>query len=259
MVLETGEGLPREKRVALSVVLPAYNEAKRLPPFLESVGQYCRRQFEDDYEIVIADDGSSDGLEAVLTRQWPDWPQLKYVRLAENRGKGAAVRAGILAAQGELLLFADADGATPISEADRLRSAIEQGADFAVGSRLLPGAGVRRDRKWPRGLMGRGFALVARFLLRLPVRDTQCGFKMFRHDAGQRLFGELQEEGFLFDLELLMRAESQGYRVVEVPVNWSEKSGSRFHWLNEFWKIAAGLRRLRQHRIALHNRTGGNR
>ena len=146
--------------------------------------------------------------------------------------------------RGRLLLFADADGATPIAEASRLRAEIERGADLAIGSRLLTGDGVQQDRTWSRRLLGRTFARITRALLRLPVRDTQCGFKMFRWDAGRRLFELLREEGFLFDLELLILADQQGYRVVEVPVNWTEKPGGSFHWPREFWRVARGLQRL---------------
>lgn len=150
--------------------------------------------------------------------------------------------------RGELLLFADADGATPIEESDRLRAAIEQGADIAVGSRLLSGSGIERRRSWSRGVMGRTFSLVTSLLLRLPVQDTQCGFKMFRREAGRRLFGMARENGYLFDLELLMLAQGQGYQIAEVPVNWSEQPGGHFHWVRESWSVASGLRRLRRRR-----------
>ena len=157
------------------------------------------------------------------------WSQLTCIPLP-HQGKGRAVREGMLAARGELLLFADADGATPIEESDRLRTAIEQGADIAVGSRLLSGSGIERQRSWSRGVMGRTFSVVTNVVLRLPVQDTQCGFKMFRREVGKRLFGMSRENGFLFDLELLLLAESQGYRIAEVPVNWSEQPGGHFHW-----------------------------
>jgi dolichyl-phosphate beta-glucosyltransferase len=160
----------------------------------------------------------------------------------------------MMAARGQLLLFADADGATPIDEANRLRAGIERGADIAVGSRLISDGDVRHRRSWWRGLIGRGFAEVTQILLKLPIRDTQCGFKMFRHDVGKLLFGLLKEDGFLFDLELLILADQRGYRMVEVPVNWCEKSGGHFHWSREFWRVARGLRRLHGKRSALPHR-----
>ena len=160
----------------------------------------------------------------------------------------------MLAARGELLLFADADGATPIEEASRLRAEIERGADVAAGSRLVAGRDVQHRRNWWRGWLGRGFAGVAHVVLPLPIQDTQCGFKMFRHDAGKLLFGLMREDGFLFDLELLMLADQQGYRVVEVPVNWCEMPGGHFHGLREFWRVARGLRRLHARRSTLPRR-----
>lgn len=239
-----GRLAPPVNSVSFSVILPAYNEAQRLPAFLQSVRPYCRQQYGDDYEVIVVDDGSSDGTAEQMEVWSQQWPQLQLLRLAEHRGKGAAVRAGMLSARGRLLLFADADGATPIDEAIRLHAEIERGADLAIGSRLLTGDGVQQDRTWSRRLLGRTFARVTHALLRLSVRDTQCGFKMFRRDAGRCLFSLLREEGFLFDLELLILADQQGYRVVEVPVNWTEKPGGSFHWPREFWRVARGLRRL---------------
>lgn len=237
--------------MAASLIIPAYNEAARLPVYLKAAREYYADEFADDYEIVVVDDGSSDGLSAMLNDAAGDWPQLRTLRHASNRGKGAAVRSGMLEACGQLLLFADADGATPIAEERRLRTAIEQGADVAVGSRLLRSAEVVRQRTLRRALVGRAFALAAGTLLRLPVRDTQCGFKMFRREAGQRLFRLVEEERYLFDLELLMLAGALGYRVAEVPVNWADQRGSQLSLAREFAKIGAGLWRLRRRQAAL--------
>jgi dolichyl-phosphate beta-glucosyltransferase len=232
----------------ISVVLPAFNEAARLPPFLETVRRWLQGRYDDRHEVIVVDDGSFDGLADLLARRETEWTQLRVIRHPENRGKGAAVRTGMLAASGDLLLFADADGATPIEEASRLAAAIAAGADVAVGSRLMAGPGAARSRQWFRGLAGRAFAAVARLMLRLPVRDTQCGFKMFRRDAGRRLFSLARETGYLFDLEILALARQLGYRVVEVPVSWTEKSGGHFHPARELPKVLAALWRLRRRR-----------
>jgi dolichyl-phosphate beta-glucosyltransferase len=232
--------------VSLSLVVPAYNEAVRLPPYLHEIRTHFSQQFGEAYEVMVIDDGSSDGLADVLQAEARDWPQLTTARHPRNRGKGAAVRTGMLAAAGELLLFADADGATPIEEERRLRQAIEAGADVATGSRLVDAPDVRLERSWSRSLVGRAFAGVARCLLRPPVLDTQCGFKMFRRDQGRKLFGLVREEGYLFDLEVLILADRLGYRVVEVPVNWSDRPGSRLSLWRDAWPIASGLWRLRR-------------
>jgi len=244
--------------VALTLIVPAYNEAQRLPPFLDDVRAYLPGQFNDGYEVIVVDDGSTDGLPTVVEEIASDWPQLRAVCHPENQGKGAAVRTGMLMGRGELLLFADADGATPIVEEAKLRAAIEAGADVAVGSRLLGSSDVTRDRTWFRSMVGRAFALAARWMLHVPVRDTQCGFKMFRRDAGRHLFSLVEENGYLFDLEILILAESLGCQVSEVPVNWSEVAGGHLS-VGQHWKmVVAGLRRLRAKRmtvLAAHGRS----
>lgn len=230
--------------IRLSLVLPAYNEASRLPPYLGTVRTYLDGRYDHQYEVIVVDDGSQDDLIGLLERSAVDWPQLRWIRHARNQGKGAAVRTGILAAQGELLLFADADGATSIEEESRLADAIHAGADLAIGSRLMPGNGEKRARSWARGLAGNLFAAVAGRLLRLSVRDTQCGFKIFRADAGQRLFSVIHESRYLFDLELLATAERFGYRIVEVPISWREVPGGHLHLVRDLPSVVVGLWRL---------------
>ncbi|MGA2256289.1 MAG: dolichyl-phosphate beta-glucosyltransferase [Thermoguttaceae bacterium] len=232
--------------IALSLILPAFDEARRLPSYLESVRAHFEQTLRQPYEVIVVDDGSRDETAAIAECLASHWPQLRLLRHAQNEGKGAAVRTGVLAARGELLLFADADGATPIEEHSRLAAAIAQGADVAIGSRLAPDPAIRRSRHWCRGLAGKLFALAARRLLRISALDTQCGFKMFRAAAGRRLFATLKETGYLFDLELLVLAERFGLRVVEVPIHWQEVPGGHLHPLRELPRIVAGLWRLRR-------------
>jgi dolichyl-phosphate beta-glucosyltransferase len=234
------------EEIAFSLVLPAFNEAARLPPYLASIRPYLDAQYGDRYEVLVVDDGSQDRLCEVLQPVSAGWPQLQVLRSPENRGKGAAVRMGVLASRGSLLLFADADGAAPIAEHRRLEAAIRAGADVAVGSRLLPAADVRRRRNRFRGLAGKAFAAVARRLLGLSVRDPQCGFKIFRGEAGRRLFSLTGESRYLFDLELLALAQRLGYRVVEVPINWQDIPGGHVRLFRELPGIVAGLWRLRR-------------
>jgi dolichyl-phosphate beta-glucosyltransferase len=240
--------LPTEN-IELSLVLPAYNEATRLPPYLATIRTHLSQRYGNAYEVIVVDDGSTDGLAQELERWGADWPQLRCLKHERNQGKGAAVRTGILAAQGQLLLFADADGATPIAEEWRLVAAIQSGADVAVGSRLLAVTGLQRQRHWLRGLAGRLFASIARRCLRLSVRDTQCGFKMFRHQVGKRLFATAREPGFFLDLEVLALARRFSYQTAEVPVNWHEVSGSHVnllrlvpHAVTALWRIRRRVR-----------------
>lgn len=229
----------------LSLVLPAYNEARRLPPFLAAVRAYLDRHYPAAYEAIVVDDGSQDGLDQVLARVAAEWPLLRVIRHEHNQGKGAAVRTGVLASRGARVLFADADGATPIDQEPRLTEAICRGAQVAVGSRLADGDGLNRSRQWLRGLGGRAFAALARWLLGLSVRDPQCGFKMFVGDVARRLFVDVRESGYLFDLELLTLAARQGLTVAEVPVNWQEIPGGHLRLFRALPRILLGLLLLR--------------
>lgn len=232
--------------VDLSVVIPAYNESHRLPPYLASVRRHLDAEHPGRYEVLVVDDGSTDGLAAVLAQVGDGWSPLRWIVHSENQGKGAAVRTGVLAARGRLVLFADADGATPIEEEQPLAEAIARGADVAIGSRLLEAPGVQRSRAWTRGLAGRLFAAAARRALGLPVRDTQCGFKMFRAEAATGLFSLARETRYLFDLEILALAVRLGYSIVEVPVRWQEVPGGHLHLARELPKVAGGLWRIRR-------------
>ena len=233
--------------IELSLVLPAYNEAARLPPYLATIRAHLSQRYGKAYEVIVVDDGSTDGLAEELERWGADWPQLRCLKHEQNQGKGAALRTGILAAQGQLLLFADADGATPIAEEWRLTTVVQSGADVAVGSRLLAATGLQRQRHWLRELAGRLFASIARRCLRLSVRDTQCGFKMFRHQVGKRLFASAREPGFFLDLEVLALARRFSYQTAEVPVNWHEVSGSHVSILRLLPRALTALWRIRRH------------
>lgn len=232
--------------VAFSLIIPAYNEAERLPPYLTAVRAYLADAYPDSHEVLVVDDGSSDGTRARVTAAAAEWPALRLVCHHRNQGKGAAVRTGMLAARGEVRLFADADGATPIGEEGRLRAALDAGADVVVASRVLDAAGLRRQRQWFRRWTGWAFAQLVHSLLPTSVRDTQCGFKMFRSSVAERLFALSREDGYVFDLELLILAEQLGYHVAEVGVNWTEIPGSKLHMSREWRKILAGVCRIRR-------------
>lgn len=231
--------------VEFSVVIPAFNEKDRLPAFLDSVTTHLEKEFPSRYEVVVADDGSTDGMSAWLAEVSKGNPALRTVRLPRNRGKGAAVRDGVLASNGGLVMFCDADGATPIEEERRLRTAINAGADVAVGSRFIAAPEVAVQRNASRRLAGTLFSAVARFLLRPPVRDTQCGFKMFRGEVGRKIASESMEDGYLFDLEWLCLAQRHGCRIAEVGVNWKEMPGSKLRVGRDGFKVVRSLFRLR--------------
>ena len=228
----------------LTVVLPAYNERHRIGRFLESIRIYMKAHYPDRHEVIVVDDGSTDGMAEVVEGLAAGWPALRLIRHETNLGKGAAVRSGMLAARGLRILFADADGAAPIDQEAPLSEAIRQGADMAVGSRLLASGRQEVVRRKGRGLLGRLFAVLARRLLRLPVRDTQCGFKMFRAQVARNLFSEVRETGYLFDLEVLGLAVRRGYKIVEVPIRWTDVPGGHFRPLRQLPRILLALLRL---------------
>jgi dolichyl-phosphate beta-glucosyltransferase len=228
--------------LGFSLVIPAYNEVGRLPAVLAAARSYLEREFPDGYEVLVVDDGSRDGTAELLGGLVADWPQLRVVTHPTNRGKGAAVRTGMLETRGGLVLFADADGATPMAEEQRLRAAIEAGADVAVGSRLLDVAAQRRPaRRWG----GRLFARLVRWVVALPVRDSQCGFKMFRGEVARRLFRECREDGYLFDVVVLALAARSGCRIAEVPIRWRDVPGSKLRPVRDGLRMVLRLARLR--------------
>lgn len=210
----------------LSVVVPAYEEERRLPATLERTAAYLGGMPDLlPAEIVVVDDGSRDGTARVAEAFLPKaGVEVRVLRLPENRGKGAAVRAGITASRGERVLIADADLATPIEEIAALLAAA---SDVAAGSRGLRRELIVRRQPGPRDALGRLFNLGLRALGLTRLRDTQCGFKLIEGNLARRLAGEMRLDGFAFDVELLARAERAGARIAEVPVHWRHVEASR--------------------------------
>jgi dolichyl-phosphate beta-glucosyltransferase len=224
----------------LSIVVPAYDEARRLAPTLRAILDYARRRCLV-FEVIVVDDGSRDDTMGVVRRLQGEAPELRLIRLAANHGKGYAVRAGILNAVGALVLFADADGATPIAELARLEAALALGADVAIGSRARSAEDVRVRKKWYRHVVGRAFHFLVERLTVRGFRDTQCGFKLFRGPVAHALFSRMRMDGFSFDVEALLMARLQSYRVAEVPVNWTHQPGSRINLALDSVRMARDL------------------
>lgn len=222
------------------MVIPAYNEARRLPRYLREVTSHFDGR-DELYEVLVVDDGSRDDTAARVGEMAAEHPALRCLVLPANRGKGAAVRAGMREARGALRLMADADGATPIVEVKRLEAAVQGGADLAVGSRALRDASVVVQARPHRQLSGRVFHGIARLVGVRSVVDTQCGFKLFRAHVAEALFGALGTDGFGFDVEVLLRAERAGYRIAEVPVNWADQPDSKVGVLKDGPRMLAEI------------------
>jgi len=199
----------------LSIVIPAYNEGERLGKTLDRVIEWTDAHFSNA-EILVVDDGSTDNTVAVAESYAP---RVNLVSYRPNRGKGYAVRTGVLASTGKTILFSDADLSTPIEECLKLGKALEK-ADIAIGSRGLPESDIVQKQPWYRQTMGKTFNRIVQLLAVRGVSDTQCGFKMFRGDVARSLFENLTISRFAFDVEILYMAGQQDYRIVEVPVQW---------------------------------------
>ena len=224
-----------------SVVIPAFNEARRLPRYLAEIVTYFDGR-DEGYEVLIADDGSADGTQDAVAPMVRANGSVRVLRRDRNEGKGSAVRWGMLAARGDYRLFTDADGATPIGEVKRLEAALMGGAEVAVGSRALPDPSVSVVARRHRVVAGRVFSWVVRRLVLPGIADSQCGFKAFTAKAAVDLFERLATPGFAFDVELLVLARASGYRIAEVPVNWTDQPGSKVRVLGNgprmLWEVA---------------------
>jgi glycosyltransferase involved in cell wall biosynthesis len=230
---------------SISILIPAYNEEKRLPTTLDRVFAYLRGAKFDWVEIIVVDDGSSDATVAVATHKaaQSEFP-LRVLRNPGNRGKGYSVRHGMLEAKGDWLLFSDADLSAPIEELDKLLKAVEsQGARVAIGSRALDRSLIGVHQPLFREYAGRFFNLVMRLATGLPFVDTQCGFKLFEREAAREIFRRQLLDRFGFDVEVLLIAKLLGYKTVEIPVRWDNVEGSKvgmFSGLDGFvdlWRV----------------------
>ena len=213
---------------SISVIVPAYNEEKRLPSTLARVAKYLDSRNFSFAEILVVDDGSRDGTVPAIAEFARRNPSVRLLQNPGNRGKGYSVRHGMLEAKGEWALFTDADLSSPIEEMEKLiEAARRKAAQVAIGSRALDRSLVGVHQPLLREYAGRFFNVVMRAITGLHFHDTQCGFKLFQTEAARRIFSLQRLERFGFDAEILFIAERLGYRVVEVPVRWNDVAGSK--------------------------------
>ena len=229
----------------VSIVIPMFREETRI----DAATARLRGQFgPDGPEVVFVDDGSDDGTVAVLEAALADvtFPH-RVICLGRNAGKGAAVRAGVLAARGEVVAFVDADLSSGPEDVLAVTDALDaSGADVAIGSRACPGSDVVHAQPLPRRLASRAFNLAVRGMGLCEVRDSQCGLKAFTRRAASLLFSPLQTQGFAFDLELLYRARRAGLRVVEVGVTWAHRGDSTVRPASDGFRMLADAVRIRR-------------
>ena len=239
---------------ACSIVIPAFNETSRIDRTLREVVN-CIRSHHWDAEVIVVNDGSTDS----TARQVLDFsisaPEVRLIENPGNRGKGFSVRNGLLQARGEIVMFTDADLSAPIEEAELLFTAIQNGADIAIGSRWLDRS--RQVHKQPlyRQFFGRCFNMITRSVMGLDFHDTQCGFKAFSRQAAQTVFQLQTIEGWGFDPEILFIATKRGLRIEEVPVTWGHDERSRISYLRDGFQMLREMMVIR--RNALMGRYNG--
>jgi dolichyl-phosphate beta-glucosyltransferase len=210
----------------LSIIIPAYNEEKRLGKTLDKIQDFLKSQFLSA-EVIVVDDGSRDATAGLVRERQGTWPELKLIENGQNRGKGFSVREGILAAQGKRILFSDADLSTAIEEYEKLADYLIDGTQVVIASRDVEGSRVQVHQAWYRETMGKIFNKIIRLITRLPFQDTQCGFKLFTREAAHKIFPKLRITHYAFDVETLWIAKKYGFKTEEVPVRWVNDPASR--------------------------------
>lgn len=225
----------------LSFVVPVYNEEKRIEPAIQGVLAF-KKDLPHESEWIFVDDGSTDRTEEIARKALGGAPY-RWIKFVSNRGKGRAVREGMLAAGGDYIFFSDADLSTPLSEYEQLLEALKNGSDVAVGSRG-PGARIVVHQGFLRETMGRTFNFIARLFTFKGIRDSQCGFKGFRRQAAQRLFQLQKISGFSFDAEIIYLAQKLNYQVAEVPVTWINSKDSKVRMIRDSTRMLMDLLRI---------------
>ena len=237
--------LQKETRIPyLSIVIPAYNEAKRIAISLDRIADYLGARTYT-YEALVVDDGSTDGTLEICREFASRHEWLKVLHFSVNHGKGHAVRRGVLEAEGEHILICDADLATPIEELDRFRRFLGEGADIVIASRPLRDSHLVERQPLYREFAGRMFNLLVRAVAVRGIHDTQCGFKLIRREAAHSVFPLCSLNGFSFDIEALHVAQRLGFRIKEAPVHWYHKPGSKVKLLRDGMRMFLDLFRIR--------------
>ena len=230
---------------SISIIIAAFNEEKRIIPSLLKIKEYINKQ-NIPYEIIVVDDGSTDHTHTVVRDLIKDIPYLKVIHYAPNKGKGHALRTGVLASKGEIILLSDADLSTPIEEFSKLLPLIHNDkCDIAIGSRALALSEIVKKQPWWRQSMGKFFNRLVKTLVIEDFKDTQCGFKVFRGDIARSLFKEAQIDRFAYDVEILAIGKKKGCKIVEAPVRWINSPESKVNPVKDSLQMLGDLLKIR--------------
>lgn len=208
--------------IYLSVVIPAYNEDENIASTLQDIAQYLKTK-NYSYEIIIVDDGSSDKTAELAALEGKVFPNFSLLRHSPNKGKGYAVKEGILSAKGSLILFMDADNSTRINQIDKFISAILEGYDLAIGSRRVDGAIIEELQPAHRRFLGNIYIKLSSLVLGTAINDYNCGFKLYKKEVAKNLFEKLTRNDWSFDSELIFLASKLNLKIKEIPVVWQDK------------------------------------
>lgn len=230
--------------MCLSVIIPAYNEEKRIKKTLLSVNEYLSRQ-NYDYEILVVNDGSKDQTATLVSGLSPQVKNLRLIDNQKNHGKGWVVRQGMLEAQGDYRLFMDADNSTAIDHVEGFLPYFQQGYDIVIGSRRIKGANIEVKQPWIRDFLGGVFRLIVHVLVPLGVTDSQAGFKIFSAKAAQAILPKQTLFGGSFDVEVLAIARKMRFKIKEVPIKWINDADSKFSGLNSMVRMLLEVLQIR--------------
>jgi dolichyl-phosphate beta-glucosyltransferase len=230
--------------IFLSVVIPAYNEEKRITETFERISGYLDGQAYNS-EIIVVDDGSSDQTVPIVRSLLEDFPRGTLLQNGRNRGKGYSVRQGVLTSVGQFVLFCDADLPIPVEEVSRLLAVVQGDYSIAIGSRGLKSSDIQIQQPWYRGCMSKTFNTLLRLLALSSFHDTQCGFKCFRGEVARELFALQTLDHYSFDVEVLLLAQMCQYRVLEVPVRLNNKPNGRVHVIHDSARMLKDVLKIR--------------
>jgi len=231
----------------LSIVIPAFNEVRRLPASLEKMAEFCEL-FTFPFEVLIVVEKSSDGTLELASMMTSKQENFHVIDNQVHRGKGYAVRSGMLRARGEFLFYMDTDLSVPLDEISVFLGYLENnpGVDLLVGNRQHPQSDIIKRQNWLRQKMGQTFNLILRSLSQVTLRDTQCGFKAFRARAAREIFSRQQLDGFAFDVEVLLLAKKLGFKSADLPVRWINSTESKVHIVSDSLRMFRDVIRLRR-------------